>query len=104
MVCLLLYNGESECFGFTIKVFCLHDPNQQVGGAAIELLTSTLAFWKQTGRVYQAEHPRDPTSKTGSTREALKNPLTWIFALFIFGYMGAEGTSPGQRAVVCLLF
>jgi fucose permease len=24
----------------------------------------------------------------------LKNKVTWLFALFIFGYVGAEGTSP----------
>ena len=64
----------------------------QVCGAAVELATSTLAFWKQTGKVYQAEHPRDPNSRTGRTREALRNKLTWVFALFIFGYVGAEGT------------
>jgi fucose permease len=53
-------------------------------------LTSASTFWKQTGAVYQSENPRDPNSTTGRTREALKNKLTWIFALFIFGYVGAE--------------
>lgn len=65
--------------------------DDQVGGAAIELLISSLAFWKQTGNIYKAEHPRDPNAKTGRTREALKSKITWVFALFIFGYMGAEG-------------
>jgi fucose permease len=57
----------------------------------VELLTSASTFWKQSGSVYQSENPRDPNSTTGRTREALKNKLTWIFALFIFGYVGAEG-------------
>ncbi len=63
----------------------------QIGGTAIELLTSASTFWKKTGTVYQEENPRDPNAKSGRTREALKNKLTWIFALFIFGYVGAEG-------------
>ncbi|KAF8851758.1 MFS transporter-like protein [Acephala macrosclerotiorum] len=62
----------------------------QIGTSAPELLTSSTTFWKQTGAIYAAENPRDPSSSTGRTREALKNKFTWIFALFIFGYMGAE--------------
>ena len=52
---------------------------------------STWAFWNQTGEVYQQENPRDPTSDTGRTRQALKNKLTWILAFFTFAYVGAEG-------------
>ncbi|KAE9367297.1 MFS transporter-like protein [Stipitochalara longipes BDJ] len=61
-----------------------------IGASALELTTSTYTFWKQTGAVYQAENPQDPNAKTGRTREALKNKVTWLFALFIFGYVGAE--------------
>ncbi|KAI9739949.1 MAG: hypothetical protein M1818_005005 [Claussenomyces sp. TS43310] len=61
-----------------------------IAGSAIELVTTTIAFWEQTGEVYQKENPRDINAKTGRTRQALKNTLTWIFALFIFGYVGAE--------------
>ena len=71
----------------------------QIAGSAIELVTSTVMFWKQTGKVYQMENPREPNSTTGRTREALKNKLTWVFALFIFGYVGAEGTPPNSAAV-----
>ncbi|CZR69988.1 related to tetracycline resistance proteins [Phialocephala subalpina] len=59
-----------------------------IGTSSLELLTSSTTFWKQTGAIYAAENPRDPSSSTGRTREALKNKLTWIFALFIF--VGAE--------------
>lgn len=62
----------------------------KIATSTLELLTSSLTFWYQTGAIYAAENPRDPLSSTGRTREALKNKLTWIFALFIFGYMGAE--------------
>lgn len=61
-----------------------------IGGSFIELVTSVSTFWKQTGQVYQLENPRDPNSDTGRTRQALKNKLTWIFAVFIFGYVGTE--------------
>ena len=37
-----------------------------------------------------AENPEDPNATTGRTRGAIKNKVTWLFALFIFGYMGAE--------------
>jgi fucose permease len=63
----------------------------KVGASALELATSTYTFWTQTGAVYQQENPQDPNAKTGRTREALKNKVTWLFALFIFGYVGAEG-------------
>lgn len=62
----------------------------QIGTSTLELITSSITFWKQTGGIYAVENPRDPASSTGRTREALRNKLTWIFALFIFGYMGAE--------------
>ncbi|THV54702.1 hypothetical protein BGAL_0021g00040 [Botrytis galanthina] len=58
--------------------------------AATELVTSAWAFWAQTGHVYAMENPRDVNAKTGRLREALSNKLTWIFAAFIFGYVGAE--------------
>ncbi|TVY26956.1 Bypass of stop codon protein [Lachnellula hyalina] len=64
-----------------------------IGGSAIELLSSATAFWKQTGVVYRTENPSVTSDKSGRTREALKNKVTWIFALFIFGYVGAEGLS-----------
>ena len=65
-----------------------------IGTSVIELVTSTWTFWTQTGAVYQAENPQDPHATTGRTREALKNKVTWVFALFIFGYVGAEGADP----------
>ncbi|CAD6444856.1 0ee07618-2c2c-40aa-b2d7-327a69a9ee5d [Sclerotinia trifoliorum] len=58
--------------------------------AATVLIASTWAFWAQTGHVYALENPRDANAKTGRLREALSHKLTWIFAAFIFGYVGAE--------------
>jgi len=39
------------------------------------------------------KNPREENATTGRTREALKNPLTWVFALFLLGYMGTEGNA-----------
>jgi fucose permease len=41
--------------------------------------------------VYLAENPHDQNARGSRTRQVLKNKLTWIFALFLFGYVGAEG-------------
>ncbi|KAH8594918.1 MFS transporter-like protein [Bisporella sp. PMI_857] len=61
-----------------------------VASSFVELVTSASAFWAQTGHVYLLENPRDPSSDTGRARQALKNKLTWILALFVFAYVGAE--------------
>jgi fucose permease len=90
LVYVLLYHGTPRSLFYS--TFDTH--TYQIAGSVVELLTSSLSFWKQTGAVYQAENPREPGAKTGRTREALKSQLTWIFALFIFGYVGAEGIAP----------
>ncbi|KAL2064433.1 hypothetical protein VTL71DRAFT_4927 [Oculimacula yallundae] len=58
--------------------------------SVVEFVTSASTFWKQSGAVYEAENPRDPNSKTGRTREALKSRITWLFCFFVFTYVGAE--------------
>ncbi|CAG8960667.1 hypothetical protein HYFRA_00013435 [Hymenoscyphus fraxineus] len=70
-----------------------------ITSAAVELLTSASTFWKQSGAIYQIENPSDQNAKTGRTREAVKNPLTWLFAFFIFGYVGAEVSLGGWLVV-----
>ncbi|KAG9236972.1 major facilitator superfamily domain-containing protein [Amylocarpus encephaloides] len=70
-----------------------------IGTSFIELATSTLAFWTQTGARYCADNPSTQTQTSGRTREAIKYKLTWIFALFIFGYMGAEVSLGGWIVV-----
>jgi nitrate/nitrite transporter NarK len=96
VVCVLLHYGLSlprlAQKPLIIKRF-------QIGASALELTTSAWTFWKQTGSVYQAENPQDPNAKTGRTREALKNRVTWLFALFIFGYVGAEVSLGGWIVV-----
>lgn len=59
--------------------------------SVVEFVTLTATFWTQTGAVYLFENPTESGGKSGRTRQALKNKLSWIFAIFVFGYCGAEG-------------
>ncbi|KXH61841.1 hypothetical protein CNYM01_09036 [Colletotrichum nymphaeae SA-01] len=58
--------------------------------SVVEFVTLTATFWTQTGAVYLFENPTESGGKSGRTRQALKNKLSWIFAIFVFGYCGAE--------------
>ena len=69
------------------------DNADKTGGAVIELSTCTWAFWHKTGAEYRLENPRESGSKGGRTREALGNKITWLCAIFLLGYVGAEGQS-----------
>lgn len=59
--------------------------------SVVELVTLSTTFWTQTGAVYLDENPTESGGKSGRTRQALKNKLSWVFAFFVFGYCGAEG-------------
>lgn len=62
--------------------------------AAIELGTSTWAFWNETGAVFRAANPRTGDSKDNRMKEALiRLPyarITWLIAIFLLGYVGVE--------------
>jgi fucose permease len=66
----------------------------QIAMAAIELLTSTTAFWKDTGAVFRAANPRTSNTKDSRMKEALiRLPharVTWLCAFFLLGYVGIE--------------
>ena len=58
---------------------------------AAELLACTLAFWEETGKKYRNTTRDEEGEQTGMFRKALKRRTTWIIALFLLIYMGAEG-------------
>jgi len=62
------------------------------GCATLSLIVLSLTFWDKSGHVYQLENPRDPNnqSEDGRTKEALKNKITWICAVYFLTYVGAE--------------
>ncbi|CAO2650485.1 Nn.00g017770.m01.CDS01 [Neocucurbitaria sp. VM-36] len=62
--------------------------------AAIELVTSTTAFWGATAAVFRAANPRTSNTKDNRMKEALVRlphaRVTWLCALFLLGYVGIE--------------
>ncbi|KAH9870349.1 hypothetical protein IAQ61_005823 [Plenodomus lingam] len=62
--------------------------------AAIELVTSTTAFWHETAAVFRAANPRTGISKDNRMKEALVRlpfaRVTWLIAVFLLGYVGIE--------------
>ena len=65
----------------------------QIAMSVLELVGLSAFFWRKTGEVYRAEHKDDSESSGAGTREALKNKVTWLCAVFFFSYMGVEGES-----------
>ncbi|KAG2002088.1 hypothetical protein GB937_009753 [Aspergillus fischeri] len=62
-----------------------------LGGSVLELLTSVATFWKENAVSYRAKNRRSPDSSGGSrTTEAMKSPITWLIAIWLFVYMGVE--------------
>lgn len=61
------------------------------GLEALSLLVSTTAFWTATGAVHRATYTDvgEGASRV-TTRTVLRNPITWLLAVFLLGYVGAE--------------
>ncbi|OAA73729.1 Major facilitator superfamily transporter [Cordyceps fumosorosea ARSEF 2679] len=86
----IVVKADLQWFNF-YYVMASFVPFSPVGVALIELCGLTFVFWDKTGSVYQAEHRREDPNATGAgTREALKSPVTWLCATFLFAYMGVE--------------
>lgn len=68
-----------------------------LGGSVLELLAGSTLFWKENAASFRAKNRRSPDSTGGSrTTEAMKSPITWLIAVWLFVYMGVEG------ALLCL--
>jgi fucose permease len=66
-----------------------------LGGSVLELMASTIMFWKENADSFRDRNRRSPDSAGGSrTTEAMKNPITWLIAVWLFVYMGVEGALP----------
>ncbi|KAL2871475.1 MFS transporter [Aspergillus lucknowensis] len=62
-----------------------------VGGAGLELVSSSLLFWPENAARFRANNPRTSGSTRDSrTTEAVKSQVTWVLAFFLFAYMGVE--------------
>jgi fucose permease len=65
-----------------------------IGAAALELGTSLSAFWTADAAAFRLSHPRTSEAAGSRLREAVARMpaarTTWIAALFLLGYVGAE--------------
>ncbi|ORY64261.1 major facilitator superfamily domain-containing protein [Pseudomassariella vexata] len=61
-----------------------------VGMASLELCLTTTTFWRATRTAYRQQHAVVNGGVRTTTRMAMKHPITWIVALFLLGYVGAE--------------
>ncbi len=59
----------------------------------------TGSFWNKTG----TKKGRAPGQKKGQTREALTHRVPWTVAIFLLGYVGAEGMT-GRSILRCILW
>ncbi|KAI4663058.1 uncharacterized protein J4E79_004371 [Alternaria viburni] len=66
-----------------------------LGGACIELATSIWAFRTSSGQVYREQLLRANAESEGRLKQALRSRVTWIAAIFLFGYVGAGGALGG---------
>ncbi|KAL4772356.1 MFS general substrate transporter [Aspergillus nidulans var. acristatus] len=62
-----------------------------LGGSVLELTTSAVLFWGENAASFREKTRRSPGSSGGNrTTEAMKSRVTWLIAIWLFMYMGAE--------------
>lgn len=62
-----------------------------IGVSALEACLTLTAFWGVTAAAFRDKHV--PTAQQGSrttSRTVLREPITWLVAVFLLGYVGAE--------------
>ncbi|KAF8421639.1 MFS transporter [Tirmania nivea] len=60
-----------------------------IGVAFLSVIFSGTAFWGETAEVYRSVNGTTG-EQGGRTRESMKNKVTWLIALFLWLYLGAE--------------
>ncbi len=91
MVRLLLYNGKAlDLVLAYVPLRSLIRGFRQIGAAAVELATSLASFWRETGQKFRSTTATDNSQNKGATREALKQRVTWVSAIFLLIYVGIE--------------
>ncbi|KAK0651393.1 major facilitator superfamily domain-containing protein [Cercophora newfieldiana] len=62
----------------------------QIGLDGLCLVLMTVAFWRATAQVHRDQYTTANNGKRTTTRHVLREPITWLLALFLLGYVGAE--------------
>ena len=65
----------------------------QAGASSVELALLTYAFWHEDGLKYRSEHSVEGHNQNGLMKEASKNKVTWICALYFLAYVGTVSMS-----------
>lgn len=62
-----------------------------IGLSALEACLTTTAFWRADAVSYRHKHASGQAAEVRTTtRTVLREPITWLVALFLLGYVGAE--------------
>lgn len=61
--------------------------------SVFEACFTIIAFWAADAASYRRKHASQQTAQDGArttTRTVLREPITWVLAFFLLGYVGAE--------------
>ncbi|CAM1509213.1 Fc.00g029520.m01.CDS01 [Cosmosporella sp. VM-42] len=61
-----------------------------IGMAVVEFIVGMSAFWTATGAAYRERLKYNNSKDRITTRTVLREPITWLVAVFLLGYVGAE--------------
>ncbi|KAL1913722.1 hypothetical protein Sste5344_000686 [Sporothrix stenoceras] len=61
-----------------------------VGLTGLGIALAGVAFWGATGHVHRESHKSTTGQGRTTTRRVLREPITWLMAFFLLGYVGAE--------------
>ncbi|KAM3079672.1 hypothetical protein ACMFMG_006085 [Clarireedia jacksonii] len=76
-----------------------------IGLAVLELVLCGLTFRHSTGAYHRSQiiNTTDASAPESNTKEALKNPVTWICAIFLLCYVGVEVSLGGWLVTFMLV-
>jgi fucose permease len=61
-----------------------------IGMCVVEGIVGASAFWKADAQAYREGHQSSTGGARTTTRAAMREPITWLVALFLLAYVGAE--------------
>lgn len=61
-----------------------------VGMTGLGLVFGATAFWGASGKVHRDKHQSSTGEGRTTTRRVMREPITWLMALFLLGYVGVE--------------
>ncbi|KAH8897814.1 MFS general substrate transporter [Thozetella sp. PMI_491] len=61
-----------------------------IGCVVLEACLAIWGFWDATGEAYRKLHLATTGGTRTTTRTVLRDPIVWLVALFLLGYVGAE--------------